>query len=327
MKRMELQKYLKSNWTGREDGVDQDVLRWHQIVQGMDLADQKVKIGEKGICFVGYACDLGAKENKGRAGSRFGPVELRKMCASFPVHNRYGLYDAGDIGPVNDSIYETQQLLGRQICEILDIRLFPIVLGGDHSLAFGHYLGLQAYIKQRNSRGSLGIINFDAHFDIRKVDSHERGHSGSSFYQMSMECQAQNTSFRYLPVGIQKNSNTVQLYKIAESLGVSYISADEFGSNDPSASQRIADFINRVDYLYLSICLDAFSVAFAPGVSAPAGKGVIPSPAFYSFLRTIVKSGKLISMDIAELNPAFDEQQKTAKLGAGMIFEVVDNLF
>jgi formiminoglutamase len=322
----DLQKYVDSVWTGRKDGTHKDVLRWHQIVQKLNLDDKQIKPFPGSICFSGYACDTGAVKNSGRPGAVNGPLKLRQACASFPVHHQFSIYETGDVRVIDGDLLSTQQLIGSRVAEILGKGLFPVIIGGDHSLAYGHYTGLRSFLDRTTPGKSLGIINFDAHFDLRPVDSAGQGHSGSSFYQIGIECRQQDLPFHYLPIGIQKISNTVKLYQTAKSFGVDFITGEQFQS-DQLVDKHILEFIDQVDYIYLSICLDVFSAAFAPGVSAPANRGIVPDYILYRSLRKIVKSRKLISMDIAELNPVFDEQDKTAKLGAAILFEVVDNLF
>ncbi len=88
-----------------------------------------------------------------------------------------------------------------------------------------------------------------------------------------------------------------------------------------SIKQKLKSFIDSVDKIYLTIDLDGFSSAYAPGVSAPSPLGFSPEMAM-EVIRIIKKSGKLISMDIAELNPRFDLDHRTARLAAILMHQV-----
>ena len=77
--------------------------------------------------------------------------------------------------------------------------------------------------------------------------------------------------------------------------------------------------------IYISVDLDGFAAAYAPGVSAPAAIG-LQSSFVLQTIREIMKSGKVISIDIAEMNPEFDRDAITARLGARMIDEVLSCL-
>jgi formiminoglutamase len=69
------------------------------------------------------------------------------------------------------------------------------------------------------------------------------------------------------------------------------------------------------------VCLDVLSAAVAPGVSAPAPLGV-PLPLLERVIEQVKASGKLIAADMAELNPALDRDQQTARVGARLLARI-----
>ncbi len=90
--------------------------------------------------------------------------------------------------------------------------------------------------------------------------------------------------------------------------------------------EKCVDFIDRIidqnDIIYLSVCLDVFAAAFAPGVSATQPLGLFPWH-IIPLIRQLAASGKVISYDIAELSPKHDIDGITAKLAANLIFEFI----
>jgi formiminoglutamase len=80
-----------------------------------------------------------------------------------------------------------------------------------------------------------------------------------------------------------------------------------------------------IDYLYTTIDLDGFSSAYAPGVSAASPVGFSPDIVLES-LKVIIDSKKLISLDIAEMNPKYDGDQQTAKLAASLVHFVLHKI-
>ena len=101
-----------------------------------------------------------------------------------------------------------------------------------------------------------------------------------------------------------------------------YILADEiFYENLPKIYQKIDELIFSVDQLYLTICMDVFNAAIAPGVSATAYNGIFADATFLRFYRHILKSEKLIALDVAEVNPEFDIAERTARLAASLVNE------
>jgi formiminoglutamase len=77
-----------------------------------------------------------------------------------------------------------------------------------------------------------------------------------------------------------------------------------------------------VDCAYLSICLDVLPASVTPGVSAPAARGV-SLETIELLVETVKATGKLVVADIAELNPDFDQDNRTAKVAARLVYQIV----
>lgn len=318
-------------WKGRIDDLDDiDSYRMHQIIKLFNLKDLKtlkIDSSKLNICFLAYCCDEGIKRNLGRTGAKHGPEDIRNEFANLPVSfgDKTLIYDAGNLFCADGHMEEAQEQLGIAIEKILGNHLFPIVLGGSHELAYGHFNGIVNHLKKQTKNSSkVGIINFDAHFDLRPYDNH--GSSGTMFSQIADKCLKENQKFDYLCLGIQTSANTKSLFKKANSLGVKYVLAKEFiESNQDSISTKIKDFINDHDYIYLTLCSDVFNSAFAPGVSSLQPFGLNPELTLI-FIKEILKSKKVISFDIAEVSPRFDHDKRTAKLAAIIIYAVINSL-
>lgn len=302
-------------WTGRVDGTEEEVSRWHQRVQYVDLL-QPLKKGKPGVVLLGFAVDEGVRRNKGRVGAAAGPDALRKAIAGFPVHFDGVLMDAGNIVCTDQNLEGAQQALSDAVVLIKHAGHIPLLLGGGHEITYGHAHGLYKALAGKR----LGLINIDAHFDLR-IPEAAGASSGTGFWQLSQEQEP----FQYLALGIQQLSNTQQLFRIAGELDVQYVEADAFHFQDRTILQAaLSYFIKEAEQLYLTIDLDVFAAAYAPGVSATAFNGIRPDGLFLESFRTILQSGKLAGMDIAELNPALDIDQRTAKLGATFVYEAVN---
>ena len=270
----------KSVWQGRVDSEDDFAgFRWHQWVKKLDLTDKKLKPfdGRLGFAILGFESDAGVQLNEGRTGAAKGPNSIRKELASLPCQfaDDVLIYDAGNISSKGISLEEAQDSLAEAVEKILDLNLFPILLGGGHEIAFGHYKGILGHLKKKNEEKNIGIINFDAHFDLRSYS--EGGTSGTMFRQIAGLADIEDINYNYFCIGIQKHGNTQSLFKTADQLGVEYILARDIVSRDDySLIEKIDDYIIRQDHLYISICSDVFSSAFAPGVSAPQPLGLDP---------------------------------------------------
>jgi len=316
-------------WHGRVDSEDNyNAFRWHQCVKLMSLAveDQDVHKGPLGIAFLGFQSDEGIRRNKGRGGAINGPASIRHELANLPCYfdPSVALFDAGDVVCEDGNLEESQRQLGIAVERLLQLNLFPIVLGGGHEVAFGHYQGLMKHWASKEMSPRIGIFNFDAHFDLRPYPN--GGNSGTMFRQIADLNAESGLPFLYFCAGVQRYSNTIELFRTAEALGVRYKLAKDLIQEDHwQLSESIGAFVGQADHLYVTVCADVFSSAFAPGVSAPQPLGLDPELAL-KILKRLVRSGKVISFDIAEVSPRFDKDNITASLAKVLIFTVVNTL-
>jgi formiminoglutamase len=316
---------LSGTWKGRTDGADLDVQRWHQRLITVNLLEERMPVaplGRKSIALIGFACDEGVLRNGGRVGAKDGPLCFRQACGNLPVHmDESSLFvDLGDICCETEAMEEAQSELANLVELALYYGYHPLVIGGGHEVSYGHYAGICKHISER---AKLGIINFDAHFDLRDP-SGSLTNSGTGFFQIADECGNDSKPFSYLALGIQQNSNTRRLYKAAEEFGAEYISANRFSViYSQEVLSKIERFIRDNTHIYLTIDLDVFAASVAPGVSAPAYSGIFPDPFFFKCLQLIIDSNKIISMDIAEYNPIYDPEHITAKLAAALAFNLL----
>lgn len=306
-------------WSGRVD-TNKDV-RLHQQVSFVDLRSVNTL---KGIAtFLGFCSEEGVRRNKGRVGAADGPAALRKALSSFAWHfsDGFRLKDSGNVFCKNGNLEAAQDSLAQGVAHILGGAGFPVILGGGHETAWGSYLGIRRAI---GPTAKLGIVNIDAHFDLRTPAT--QANSGTPFWQMADWARKQDTNFSYLCLGINPTANTSSLFEVADHLGVQYLTTEALSLlPHNSLPNQLRLFIQEHDYLYLSIDLDAFDAAFAPGVSAPASLGLYPLQVL-PWLQYIAASGKLILCDVCELNPSYDIDQRTAKLGASLIYRILQNL-
>lgn len=307
------------HWSGRKS---EQTEYWHQAVQTISNLKISQDAGDK-IGILGYSGEEGVIRNQGRIGTIEGPSVIRKMLGSIALHlpENLPILDYGDVFTLDQDMEASHDAITRITYDLLASKHFPVLLGGGHDLAFAHGRGVQKFVGEKNEK--LGIINLDAHFDLRPL-VREKGHSGSPFLQLANEYP---DNFNYLALGIQRAANPRSLFDTAERLKAKYIVMEDFRlHNWEFIQEQILWFIDSVDKIYLSIDMDGFSSAFAPGVSAPSPMGFNPQIAFKVF-ELIVKSKKLISLDVVELNPQFDQDNATARLAARAVEYIVRKKF
>lgn len=312
-------------WTGRKSNPDIGKQYWYQEIELSDINtlhnDTSIDIG-----LIGYVCDEGVRRNLGRTGAQQGPRVLRERLAKLPIHfDTKRVADFGDVICIDEDMEGCQKAFSEVIRQLITKGIFPIAIGGGHDMAYAHFMGIRNAIKHTEKK-KIGIINFDAHFDLRPVET--KSNSGTPFNQIISELKKQEETVDYFAIGIQRQSNTKELFDIAKSNQVDF--AINYDCESSSAElqnlkERLIPFIEKNDYLYITIDMDGFSSAYAPGVSAPSPLGFTPYFVF-KMLQFLFDSNKVISCDIAELNPTLDRDYVTANLAAKLIDFIVMKL-
>src|SRR5690625_1750525 len=100
----------------------------------------------------------------------------------------------------------------------------------------------------------IGIVNIDAHFDIRIPV--ENSTSGTPFFEMYHHMAQKGKTFDYLAIGIQPTGNTAALFKRAEDMGIQTVLDVEVHIDFNYAIIIIEDYIDHNDEVFLSVVLD-----------------------------------------------------------------------
>ena len=271
---------------------------------------------EKHWGLIGLPDDTGVKNVNGRTGAAGGPAAFRtyfeKLKGNADV-KKY-LHDKGDIQPQN-SIEETHRKITSEVADARLKSYFIIVVGGGHDLAFPH---LNAYHNGIDSGKKLGCINIDVHLDLRPDQPVIT--SGSPFYLALNNGIILGENF--IEFGIQEYANAEELFVFADEHQVNIVKFDDLrGGNAVEGFRKSLDYLSeRTDQIVISLDLDSLQAAFAPGVSAPAPEGFMPSEVI-EMIRMAAENPKVVSLGIYELNPKFDVDDRTARLAAVIAYQ------
>lgn len=334
-------------WTGRHDGEGAEHARWHEVVVSAPLqrggdapgAGSQDAIGDQPggghLGLLGFCTDEGVRRNGGRVGASQGPAALRRALAPLALHGPLAagdvrITDYGDVVTEGEDLEAGQTAAAEATTAALDAAgaQLTVILGGGHETAWSSYRGLMGSQHMHNGPQGpprWGVLNLDAHFDLR---SESRPTSGTPFLQMAeAERAAGRESLNYAVLGIAEPSNTGALFAQARSLGVQWMTDVDCAEAGAEGVRRfVEEFCAELDLLYLTIDLDLLPADVAPGVSAPAGLGVA-TPLVAAAVRAAAATGKLRLLDVVELNPALDPDGRTAKTAARLIDEAVRTQF
>jgi len=302
-------------WHGRADPDGETGRRWHEIVRPFAEHPQAQAV------LLGFACDEGVRRNHGRPGAAKGPAALRRMASTLPAWPGLQIADGRDVRCDDTDLESAQARQAERIAAAIERGALPIGIGGGHEIAYATYRGiLQSKVPSGRKIERLGILNFDAHFDLRRD---QRATSGTPFLQALVDAAGSERSVSYRVLGISETANTQALFDTARRHNVQHVLDTELLARDLAAQlSELAIWMASIDALHLSFCLDVLPQSVAPGVSAPAARGV-GLDLIEPLLVEAAGSGKLVAADIAELNPAFDRDSATARVAARLLWLIV----
>lgn len=281
--------------------------------------------GLRPLALIGFASDEGVKRNAGRSGAAHGPLVIRKALSELAWHQQRDVFDAGDIWCEEEQLIIAQSQLSGHIAHLLSSGLQPIVLGGGREMIWASYQGAARYISVGQPDAAIGVISLGARLALADVEPQPS--ALSVFYQIGRYCEERNLDFPCFCLGVDEQSTSGDEFERAEEYGVLWRLSDECRSLDfPEIRRDVSQFLASLDYLYLSISLDFFSVSAAPGVSAPSVFGV-EARVGQGMLRLILDEARraevpVLLAGISECNPLEDPDGRTARLAAGLIFEL-----
>lgn len=289
---------------------------------------------KKNLDIIGVQIDFGAA----RKGVAMGPLAIRYAGLKQNLRGLgFNVIDKGDIIPPDDGmslrhminfeqVNATNKRLYEAVRATLDKGHFPLVLGGDHSIAAG---SVSAVAKHYEPEGEIGIIWIDAHGDWNNEKSTLSGNMhGMPFSAVcgwgpdSMVDFGQKPHFVSTEHCVQIAGHDFDPAEAArmKEAGMHVFSMTEIdrrGMHDVMQEAiRIAG--EGTVGIHLSFDVDAISPEFAPGTGTPVPDGITAREAFLA-AEMLADSGKLLSMDLVEVNPILDERNKTAIMASELI--------
>jgi formiminoglutamase len=249
------------------------------------------------------------RRNGGRPGAAQAPNAIRAQLYRFTSWDHVGVdlaaLDLLDLGNVRTEggLEACQQRLGEVIAALLRSAAVPIVLGGGHETAYGHYLG---YV----SAGlACTIINIDAHLDVRPYP--HGGHSGSPFRQALEHSTHPLGRGRYIVLGAQRQAVARAHAEYVEQQG----GRIHWWEPAFDIAAVFAEELRGGPAVLVTVDADAFRQADVPGVSAPSPVGIDgarwPELALRAGADPFVRS-----IEVVEVNPDLDRDQQTTRWAA-----------
>jgi arginase len=290
------------------------------------------------ICILGAPLDLGA----GRRGVDMGPSALRLAGLNGKLASLgYQVEDLGNVSaPQQEStptgpeqakylpqIAKTCSKLAEAVEAVVSDGKFPLILGGDHSVAAGTVAGVsQAF---RNRGENVGLIWIDAHADMNTPESSPSG----NVHGMPLACclgrgpRELTDIFGYSPkvdkanvvlIGI-RDVDIRERELVRESGITAFTMRDIDEQGLPTVMKEAIALANKgTSGFHLSLDMDAVDPDEAPGVGTPVRGGMTYREAHLA-METICDCSSMVSMEIVEVNPVLDSANRTALLGVELV--------
>jgi arginase len=299
-----------------------------RIVQSSTVSPQAVHI-------IGVSLDLGGN----RRGVDMGPSAFRIAgLAERLTSLGFAVVDEGDVvAPIPEvkSFGDPRKKYIREIARVceklyktslsaLEKDGFPLVLGGDHSLAAGS-VAATAEFARRNDK-ALGLIWVDAHGDMNTPASSGSGnvHGMPLASLLGPEPAELSRIGGWTPkvaaaqtvlIGIRNLDAREK--EIVRAAGVHVFTMKDIDRSGIASvvEQAIALAGNGTDGIHVSFDLDVCDPAIAPGVGTPV-KGGLDYREAHMVMEMIADSGRMRALDLVEVNPILDDRNATAVLGA-----------
>jgi arginase len=292
------------------------------------------------IALIGAPTDIGA----GDRGASMGPEALRVAGLAEALRERgLAVVDTGNLmGPVNPWLppsagyrhLDEVVVWNRLVMEAMDAQLrlghLPVLLGGDHCLGVGSITAVARYCRDTGKK--LRVIWLDAHADFNTSEVTPSGnvhgmpvsclcglgpealtHLGGSAPAMDA-ADIRQIGIRSVDPGEKR---LIKEYGL-DVYDMRYI--DEIGMR--RAMDEALEGLDENTHLHVSFDVDFLDPSIAPGVgtTVPGGPNYREAQLV---MEMIADTGRLRSLDIVELNPAFDDHNRTGKLAV----DLVESLF
>jgi len=257
-----------------------------------------------------------------KPGTRFGPRSIRQASMLYAyegVEGRFydadrrkwilrgkNIVDAGDV-EIEPLCRETNfDAITGAVRAILKVGAVPVVLGGDHSVT---YPAVKAFAGHK-----LNYVHFDTHVDCDRIFRSKFTH-GSPVARILEDGLAESITL----LGIRGLTNSGEDMEWIQEQGAKIVTARELKQ---TSAEFLAELLPAGDY-YVSVDIDVFDPTAAPGTGTPEPGGLL-FPEFSDLLHLIASRGKIVGVDLMEVNPQVDGPGEiTSHLASRCVIELM----
>src|SRR5450631_1791242 len=266
------------------------------------------------IALIGVPMDLGVTN---RPGARFGPRAIRTIERIGPYHPTFrmvpkGIVRAADVGDVpfrsRYSLEQSLEDIESYYSELVARGVRPLSVGGDHSITY-------PILKALGKKSPVGLVHIDAHCDTMGTVDGSKFHHGGPFRLAVLDGVLDPE--RTIQIGIRGSSN--MFWEFSHASGMTVIYMEDFMRMGVTAVAERARAVVGDGPIYISVDVDGFDPAYAPGTGTPEAGGVEAREGL-SLLRAL-GGLNVIGADVVEVAPQYDPTTNNSQLAAQLLFE------
>jgi agmatinase len=291
---------------------------------GFPYVEDVREVSNYDVAVLGAPLDAGTTY---RSGTRFGPQAIRRISGLYSTYNyEFGVdlreslkvCDLGDVFTIPANIEKSFDQISRAVDHVAGAGVFPIVLGGDHSIGYPDIRGLAPHIE-----GNIGIIHLDRHVDIQEKDMDERMHTTPWFHATNIPNAPAKNLVQCGIGGWQVPRSGVEVARERQTTVMTIGDVEAMGI-DRAAELALEVAWDGAEAVYLSFDIDSVDAGFVPGTGWPEPGGYLPREVL-RFMHLVAKEG-LCGMEVVEVSPPYDTSDTTALLAARAVADVLATL-
>lgn len=294
----------------------------------------KGEIEMKKLSIIGMPMDLGQM----RRGVDMGPSAIRYAGINENLKELFDeIEDLGDI-PIGrpevqikegtnlrnlDLVAEKNEMLAEKVDEVIKSGSFPLVLGGDHSIAIGTLAGVAKHYK------NLGVIWYDAHGDLNTAETSPSGNihgmplaaSLGIGHSVLTELGGYNPKIRpenVVIIGARALDDGEK--ELIKEIGMKVYTMHEIDRLGMAKvmEETISYLKEKTDGVHLSLDLDGLDPNDAPGVGTPVIGGISYRESHLA-MEMLAEANIITSAEFVEVNPILDEKNRTATVAVALM--------
>ncbi len=291
---------------------------------GVPFLEDMHRLGGQDVAIVGVPLDCGTTF---RSGTRWGPEAIRRISLLGTGYNpslgvdlveSLNMVDVGDVNVIPANIEKSFDQIAKAVSYVHERAVFPVVLGGDHSIGYPDIRGLAPHVE-----GNIGIIHFDRHADISEYNRDERMH-GTPWFHATNIPNAPPTNL--VQIGVGGWTQPRDWYSTSRERHTTIMTMEDV---DRYGIDRVAEYALDIAWkqakcVFLNFDIDCIDPAFAPGTGTPEPGGFLPREVF-KLLQLVAREG-LAGMEVVEVSPPYDVADVTALLASRVIMDVLGTL-